>query len=83
MDTYKDSDMSIGAHLNIYGRKVVLCDCDDFTKEYYVTKYGVGESDNGCTVGNCIEINTNRVLSGCRQFPCHTIPEAAGASNAS
>ncbi|KAI0238926.1 EF-hand domain-containing family member C2, partial [Lamellibrachia satsuma] len=38
---YKDSDLSIGAVLNVWGRKFYLCDCDDFTKEYYRTKYGI------------------------------------------
>lgn len=33
--------MAIGACLNVYGRKVVLTDCDAFTKEYYRTKYGM------------------------------------------
>ncbi|KAF6040012.1 EFHC2 [Bugula neritina] len=44
VDSYKDSDLSIGAQLNVWGRKIVLCDCDDFTKEFYRTKYGVKES---------------------------------------
>eukprot|EP00745_Piridium_sociabile_P001304 TRINITY_DN107989_c0_g1_i1.p1 TRINITY_DN107989_c0_g1~~TRINITY_DN107989_c0_g1_i1.p1 ORF type:complete len:748 (+),score=228.62 TRINITY_DN107989_c0_g1_i1:111-2354(+) len=40
---YKDSDLTIGTCLNVWGRKFVLCDCDDFTKEYYRTKYGMTE----------------------------------------
>ena len=42
-DFYKDSDLTIGAALNVWGRKVVLCDSDEFTKEYYATKYGISE----------------------------------------
>ncbi|KAJ8310194.1 hypothetical protein KUTeg_012059 [Tegillarca granosa] len=38
---YKDSDLTIGAVINAWGRKLVLCDSDDFTKEYYRTKYGI------------------------------------------
>ncbi|XP_053435855.1 EF-hand domain-containing family member C2 [Nycticebus coucang] len=38
---YKDSDLSIGTAINVWGRKVLLCDCDEFTKTYYKTKYGV------------------------------------------
>ncbi|XP_015218867.1 EF-hand domain-containing family member C2 isoform X1 [Lepisosteus oculatus] len=38
---YKDCDLTIGAVINVWGRKVVVCDCDGFTKEYYRTKYGV------------------------------------------
>ncbi|KAI5935620.1 EF-hand domain-containing family member C2 isoform X1 [Manis javanica] len=40
-DFYKDSDLSIGTTINVWGRKVLLCDCDEFTKTYYKTKYGI------------------------------------------
>ncbi|KAJ6667654.1 hypothetical protein lerEdw1_016775 [Lerista edwardsae] len=38
---YKDCDLRIGSVINAWGRKILLCDCDDFTKEYYKTKYGI------------------------------------------
>ncbi|XP_026529762.1 EF-hand domain-containing family member C2 [Notechis scutatus] len=38
---YKDCDLRIGATINVWGRKIILCDCDEFSKEYYKTKYGV------------------------------------------
>ncbi|XP_012373313.1 EF-hand domain-containing family member C2 [Octodon degus] len=38
---YKDSDLTVGATIDVWGRKVRLCDCDDFTKCYYKTKYGI------------------------------------------
>ncbi|NXX89967.1 EFHC2 protein, partial [Centropus bengalensis] len=38
---YKDSDLKIGAVINVWGRKVILCDCDEFTKQFYRTKYGI------------------------------------------
>ncbi|KAF1628686.1 EF-hand domain-containing family member C2, partial [Eudyptes filholi] len=38
---YRDSDLKIGAVINVWGRKIMLCDCDEFTKEYYRTKYGI------------------------------------------
>ncbi|XP_045651706.1 EF-hand domain-containing family member C2, partial [Ursus americanus] len=38
---YKDSDLFIGATINVWGRKVLLCDCDEFTKSYYKMKYGI------------------------------------------
>uniref|UniRef100_H0VRE5 EF-hand domain-containing family member C2 n=1 Tax=Cavia porcellus TaxID=10141 RepID=H0VRE5_CAVPO len=38
---YKDSDLFLGATINVWGRKVLLCDCDEFTKSYYKTKYGI------------------------------------------
>ncbi|XP_042201371.1 EF-hand domain-containing family member C2 [Callorhinchus milii] len=42
-EMYKDSDLMIGAVINVWGRKVVICDCDEFTKEYYRNKYGIAE----------------------------------------
>eukprot|EP00794_Sanderia_malayensis_P011387 gene11387-12573_t len=42
-DFYHDSDLVIGAEINVWGRRLVVCDCDDFTKQYYKTKYGVDE----------------------------------------
>ncbi|NXX85998.1 EFHC2 protein, partial [Urocolius indicus] len=38
---YRDSDLKIGAVINVWGRQIILCDCDEFTKEYYRTKYGI------------------------------------------
>jgi len=40
-DFYTDADLVIGATINVYGRQVVLADCDDFTKDFYQSKYGV------------------------------------------
>ncbi|XP_006902140.1 PREDICTED: EF-hand domain-containing family member C2-like [Elephantulus edwardii] len=38
---YKDSDLAIGTTINVWGRKVLICDCDEFTKCYYKKKYGI------------------------------------------
>ncbi|KAM4045618.1 EF-hand domain-containing family member C2 isoform 1-T1 [Anomaloglossus baeobatrachus] len=38
---YNDSDLTIGTAINAWGRKIILCDCDEFTKNYYKTKYGI------------------------------------------
>ncbi|XP_058514978.1 EF-hand domain-containing family member C2 [Ochotona princeps] len=40
---YKDSDLIVGSTINVWGRNVLLCDCDEFTKFYYRTKYGIEE----------------------------------------
>ncbi|XP_032422797.1 EF-hand domain-containing family member C2 isoform X1 [Xiphophorus hellerii] len=37
---YKDSDLAIGKEINVWGRRVLLTDCDEFTKAYYRFKYG-------------------------------------------
>lgn len=40
---YVDSDLTIGSVINVFGRRVLLCDCDAFTREYYTLKYGVSD----------------------------------------
>ncbi|KAG7202805.1 hypothetical protein KM043_009964 [Ampulex compressa] len=42
-DFYKDNELSIGAEINVFGRRVVITDMDNFTKEYYRTKYGLDD----------------------------------------
>lgn len=46
-DCYHDSDLVIGGYLNVWGRKLLLCDCDKFTQEYYKSKYGIGKACTG------------------------------------
>ena len=41
-DFYKDCDLTVGGEVNVWGRKVIIADCDEFTKDYYRTKYGIG-----------------------------------------
>ncbi|KAJ8961102.1 hypothetical protein NQ318_008778 [Aromia moschata] len=43
VDYYTEKDLSIGGVLNCYGRRIVLTDCDSFTREYYSSKYGISE----------------------------------------
>uniref|UniRef100_A0AAY4DGB5 EF-hand domain-containing family member C2 n=1 Tax=Denticeps clupeoides TaxID=299321 RepID=A0AAY4DGB5_9TELE len=40
-EIYKDCDLTIGGVINVWGRKVLICDCDNFTKDYYHSRYGV------------------------------------------
>lgn len=42
VSSYSPADLSIGAVINVFGRKVVLTDCDPYTKEYYRVTYGMG-----------------------------------------
>lgn len=39
----QDVDLRIGQTLNVFGRKVVITDCDEFTRNYYQSKYGFDE----------------------------------------
>ncbi|ODM96665.1 EF-hand domain-containing family member C2 [Orchesella cincta] len=41
IEFFKDSDLAIGAVLNIFGRAFILTDCDEFTRQYYRDKYNV------------------------------------------
>ncbi|XP_071380863.1 EF-hand domain-containing family member C2 [Centroberyx affinis] len=38
---YKDCDLTLGGEVNVWGRRVVICDCDNFTKDFYRSKYGI------------------------------------------
>ena len=40
---YHDQDFTIGSVINVWGRKFVLCSCDELTQDYYRSKYGIGE----------------------------------------
>lgn len=40
-DYYHHSDFVIGCVVNAWGRKFLLCDCDDFTQEFYRVRYGL------------------------------------------
>ncbi|XP_040004665.1 EF-hand domain-containing family member C2 [Xiphias gladius] len=37
---YKDCDLAIGGEVNVFGRRVIITDCDDHTKDFYRSKYG-------------------------------------------
>jgi len=40
-DYYTDADLQIGNVINVWGRPLKLVSCDEFTKSYYNSKYGV------------------------------------------
>ncbi|KAA8588412.1 hypothetical protein FQN60_001606 [Etheostoma spectabile] len=41
-DFYKDCDLTVGRGVSVWGRRLIIADCDDFTKDYYRSKYGIG-----------------------------------------
>lgn len=41
VEIYKECDLTIGGVINCFGRKIVITDCDPFTKQFYNTKYGL------------------------------------------
>jgi len=42
-DFYTDADLQLGSVINVWGRPFRICDCDEFTREYYRTKYNITE----------------------------------------
>lgn len=40
---YREDDLMIGRVVNVFGRKMLLTDCDEFTKEFYRNKFGVSD----------------------------------------
>ncbi|RKP21178.1 hypothetical protein ROZALSC1DRAFT_27403, partial [Rozella allomycis CSF55] len=44
-DYYTDRDLGIGAIISVYGRPFILCDCDAFTRNYYLEQYCVTLND--------------------------------------
>jgi hypothetical protein len=38
---YMDKDLMIGKRINVFGRTFLLTDCDEFTKDFYRTRFGV------------------------------------------
>jgi Ca2+-binding EF-hand superfamily protein len=40
---YTDADLQIGQKINVWGRTILVVDADEFTKDFYRSKYGVNE----------------------------------------
>ena len=49
VDYFTDRDFEIGTVIPVYGRKFVICDCDEFTRNHYL--------DNGITLEDPITFN--------------------------
>lgn len=42
---YTERDIKIGDYVNVYGRQLLVCGCDIFTKQFYINNYDMKESD--------------------------------------
>lgn len=42
-DYYNCMDLAVGGEINVFGRRVRLTSCDDFTKKFYTEHFGVEE----------------------------------------
>lgn len=40
---YTDADLQIGSQINVYGRTITVTDADEFTKDFYKSKYAIKE----------------------------------------
>eukprot|EP01135_Chromosphaera_perkinsii_P012113 Nk52_evm51s2579 gene=Nk52_evmTU51s2579 len=52
---YTDRNLVIGGVINVYGRHIILCDMDDFTRNYYNSKYGLTNFEPIDTAGRAPE----------------------------
>jgi len=48
---YRPEDLCVGGSIDVWGRKVVLFDCDDFTQKFYQEYMGVDQRQN------CIDVS--------------------------
>ena len=64
---YSDKDFTIGSVVNFYGRTFIVCDCDDFTKEYYQDKYNITNFQPiEFTEYGCIDPDTGAIVKKTR-----------------
>lgn len=49
---YQERDLAIGNTINVYGRRVILTDCDGFTQNFYKCKYGIEEFKSLCILSH-------------------------------
>lgn len=42
---YTEEDFRVGSTVQVYGRKLVICGCDVFTKKFYISNLGLTEAD--------------------------------------
>eukprot|EP00928_Gymnodinium_smaydae_P052851 TRINITY_DN36997_c0_g1_i1.p1 TRINITY_DN36997_c0_g1~~TRINITY_DN36997_c0_g1_i1.p1 ORF type:complete len:621 (-),score=133.06 TRINITY_DN36997_c0_g1_i1:88-1950(-) len=49
---YEPQDMLVGQSFNVWGRKIVLYDCDDFTQKFYEEHVGIDQK------ASCIDVTT-------------------------
>jgi hypothetical protein len=73
---FTEADLMIGSVIHLYGRPFVICDCDEFTKQYYRENYDVNQFD---------PVTINEFLDDPSQQPFFdvTIPNAAPAGEQS
>lgn len=45
VEYFTEADLMIGSVLHLYGRPFVICDCDEFTKNYYRENYEIENFD--------------------------------------
>lgn len=43
---FRDEDLMVGRTVNVFGRKLLLTDADEFTRNFYKNKYGINNFDS-------------------------------------
>jgi len=42
-DYYCEKDFRVGEMINVYGRSMLICDCDPFTQKWYLENFGIDQ----------------------------------------
>jgi len=45
IDFYHENDFRVGGVVDVYGRKLFICGCDKFTKQFYIENYNMTDAD--------------------------------------
>lgn len=45
-DYYHEGDFVVGSYINVYGRKMLVCECEEKTNDWYKAEFGFDQNEN-------------------------------------